>query len=198
MSQEGRILTGADQLLSLVSEHNVLSLRKASSLLGCDPEQVRLLAESLEDYGKVVIYQTITDILIVDKDHYIAMSGSISGRANTFVRSLFSFGSKKRAVRFDAEEREKALDERASNLEKRSRTLEKRAEELDAQAASLARTHEMLEAFRAELDGKSAEIAHLTNTMRTRITRFEEEKQQLSAKEQRIRDSLDKARALFD
>ena len=193
MSQR-TILTGADQLIALVREHNVISVGNAARKLDSDPERVRLLAESLEEQGSIVLYQAIRDVLIVDRDHYVAMNGSI-GLMRPFLASLFSPRSRTKSV--DIQERDRALDTLSKTLSKRSRSLDVRSVELEKLAADIASRESALELREQGIAERERALTDRERILARYSASVEKKVREAEVRESKIAAMLDRARSLL-
>jgi hypothetical protein len=197
------ILTGADQLLTLIREHRVISLAKAARSLNTDADRIKLIAESLEDQGTIVVYQTIRDVLLVEREHFVAMNGSI-GVIRPFLSNLLSLGGSSKRHRIDHDDRSKALDSLAKSLAQRVRTLDERTSELDRRTEELARIEGSLKERLAQLDERSVTLDtrnRLIDERERAIARSSEalvkRERDHEKREARIASILEKARSLI-
>ena len=196
MNAERQILTGADQLLDHVSEHKVLSLKKASRIMQRDRDSIKLLAESLEDCDKVVLYQTINGTLIVDRGHYHAMNGAV--KTTTVLKNIFSFGKAHKAPdKQELEDRRKALDELSSSLAKRAADLESRFDRLAKRAEQLTLTEEQLVEKASTLEDREQDLLERARKLQADAEELRRKQQSLEKREQRARKVLEKTKELF-
>lgn len=196
MQTQQRILTDADQLLGLIQQHNVVSVKKAARILDREPDMIVLLAESLEEHGSIVVHYTIGDPLLVDKEHYETTRGSVR-LLKPAIRSLLGLGVGKR-TKHSYTERERALDERARMIDKRTRLLEERTRSLEKQADALGTLETDIAQREERIRHHSSQLERREHELARRERGIEHSASILKRREEKIRNMLENARRLFD